>query len=70
MCCQYHNDQTDYYENKLAALINNNPYLANLEDQIGSGEAYLHELSLPIYLVWIIIVDLKHVAVIRVRLVD
>ncbi len=70
MCCQYHNDQTDYDEYKLTALINNNPYLANLVDQIGSGEAYLHELSLPIYLVRIIIVDLKHVTVIRVRLVD
>jgi len=70
MCCQYHNDQTDYDENKLTALINNNPYLANFVDQIGCGEPYLHELSLPINLVRIIIIDLKHVTVIRVRLVD
>jgi hypothetical protein len=69
MSCQNHNYQTDYYEYKLTALIDNEPYFANLIDQIGCREANLHKLSLPIDLVLIIIVHLEHVAIIGVGLV-
>jgi hypothetical protein len=69
MSSQNHNYQTDYYEYKLTALIDNEPYFANLVDQIGSREANLHKLSLPIDLVLIIIIHLEHVAIIGVGLV-
>lgn len=69
MSSQNHNYKTDYYEYKLTALIDDEPYFANLVDQIGCREANLHKLSLPIDLVLIIIVHLEHVAIIGVGLV-
>lgn len=76
MRCKHHDDETDNYEDKLAALVQEYPYLTQFVDEIRSTEPYFEEFGLPVtfhYSLVVVNVSLDHVTVVmqlRVWLLD
>ena len=68
--CKYHDHQRNEYENKLTALIYDDPDFSNFVDKIGSSEPDFHKLLFPIYLGLILRVSLNHVTVPFDRLIN